>query len=324
MAAEAGCRYVPPVRRGLLVLALVGACGAFFAVRGGAESQVGQVRTAGDFAVSASGPTAVTIKRCCVPPRVTYTVAFSYVGPPIGPLPEDRRTRFTLRTSEHLHSVGSEFSPEGANATDCATTLGTPTSYGPTWTEFSCTLIFTRDRTSQTLSASVRPSGRVGTATVSVSLSTGESATATTEFDRESAPAPPPPPPAPPPSAIPGPAAAPPRTITETFTRSGETEQEAVAISPTAETAQIVLTWSDKDSTFDVTGVQLVATAPLRTFGAAAGERRPRLAITKRRTARSVDVRIKRLQRGRLRFRIVARRVDGRTRVTAKVRQSRR
>jgi hypothetical protein len=319
MAAEAERRYLATVRRGLLVLALAGACGALFAVPGGAETQV---RAAGEFTVSVSGPTGVTIKRCCVPPRVTYTVSFNYVGPPIGPPPEDRRTRFTLRTSEHLHSVGSEFSPEGAGVTDCATQLGPSTSYGPMWTEFSCTLIFLRDRTSQTLSASVRPSGRVGTGTVSVSLSTGESASATTEFDRESPPPPPPPPPSPP-SAIPGPAAAPTRTIAETFTRSGETESEAVRISPTAKTAQIALNWSDRDASFDVTGVRLVPNS-VRTFATVDRALRPRLKITKRRTATSLDVRIKRLEAGKLRFRIVARRLDGRTRVTAKIRQSRR
>jgi hypothetical protein len=296
---------------------LVGACGVLFAVGGGAQTQV---RTAGDFTVLISGPTEVALSTQRVPPRVTYTVTFNYVGPPIGPPPEDRRTRFTLRTSEHLHSVGTEFSPDGAFATDCATALGPPTSYGPMWSEYACTLIFSRERTSQTLSASIRPSGRLGTGGVSVSLSTGESASATTEFTREIAPPPPPPPP-PLVSPIPGPAAAPTRTITETFTRPGETEAEAVAISPNAQTAQIALTWP-KGSSFDVTAVQLVPR--FGTFASVDDAQRPRLVITKRRTARSLDVRIKRLRAGKLRFRIVARRLDGRTRVTARIRQSRR
>jgi hypothetical protein len=308
------------VYRGLLVLLLVGACGALLAVRGGAETQA---RAAGEFTVSTSGPTEVVMNTQRVPPRVTYTVAFNYVGPPIGPPPEDRRTRFTLRTTEHLHSVGSEFSPDGAFPTECATTSGPPTSYGPMWTEYTCTLIFLRDRTSQTLSASVRPSGRLGTGGITVSLSTGESASATTEFTREPTPPPPPPPPAPPaPPAIPGPPAAPTRTITETFTRSGETEAESVAISPKAQTAQIALTWP-AGSSFDVTAVQLVPRSSLQML-ASVSVQRPRLLITKRRTARSLDVRIKRLRAGKLRFRIVARRLTGRTRVTAKIRQSRR
>jgi hypothetical protein len=158
MAVGAKRRYGPAVRRGLLVLALVGACGALFAVPGGAESQVG---AAGDFTVSISGPTAVTINPCCVPAPITYTIAFNYVGPPIPPWPDDRRTRFTVRTPEQLHSVRPEFSPDGNGVTDCATQLGPSTSYGPTWTEFSCTLIFGHDRTSKTLLATIRPSGRL-------------------------------------------------------------------------------------------------------------------------------------------------------------------
>jgi hypothetical protein len=303
------------VRRGLLALVITTACGGLFAVPGGAEPHTATA----DFAVSASGPAEVRIRTCCVPAQVTYTVAFNYLGPPIGPPPEDRRTRFTVRTTEHLHGVQSQFA-DGAWATDCATTLGPSSSYGPMWTEFSCTLIFLRDRTSQTLTATIRPSGRLGTGGIAVSLSTGETTNVTTDFVRESPPPPPPPPAAPPaPTPIPGPAAAPTRTMTETFTKSGESESGSVAISPKAETAQIALTWPSSASSFDVAGVKLVG-AP-RTFATTEASR---LKVTRRRTARSLDVRIKGLRAGKLRFRIVAKRVGGRTRVVAKIRQSRR
>ena len=106
--------------------------------------------------------------------------------------------------------------------------------------------------------------------------------------------------------------------------RSGEAELGSVAISPKAQTAQLALTWPDKDSSFDVIGVQLLPRSPLGTFASVESVQRPRLVITKRRTGRSLDVRIKRLRAGKLRFRIVARRLDGRTRVTARIRQSRR
>ena len=79
------------------------------------------------------------------------------------------------------------------------------------------------------------------------------------------------------------------------------------------------MTWPEGTS-FDVTGIQLVPRAPGRTL-AAIERRRIRLRTTKRRSATSLDVR--RLKPGRLKFRIVARRVDGRTRVTARIRQSR-
>jgi len=49
-----------------------------------------------------------------------------------------------------------------------------------------------------------------------------------------------------------------------------------------------------------------------------------RLRIRKRRTSRTLDVRIKGVRRGKLTFKIVAKRVDGRTRVTATSRQSKR
>ena len=111
--------------------------------------------------------------------------------------------------------------------------------------------------------------------------------------------------------------------MTETFTRPGETKTESVPVAATAETVQVALTWPDPDSTFDVTGVRLVIGARsllLSNDRAAPG----RLRITKRRTARSLDVRIKNVTRGRLVFKIVAKRLDGRTRVRATIRQSKR
>jgi hypothetical protein len=110
--------------------------------------------------------------------------------------------------------------------------------------------------------------------------------------------------------------------VTETFTASGAAEPESVAVAPSAETVQVALTWRDSGSSFDVTGVRLVSATRLLAASKAGGAKR--LRITKRRTSRSLDVRIRGVKRGKLRFRIVARRLDGRTRVTAKVRQSKR
>lgn len=291
-------------------------------VRPAAGAESASARVAADFAVQISGPETVTNDRCCVPPKFPYTFTFAYVGPALGPPPSDARTRFTIRLSEFTHSMETEWA-SGAGVTDCQTQTGPTDSFGPLWTEFSCTLIFTQGQTSMTMTGRVRPSGKIGTGTVTATLSTGESASATTEFVRPAQPPPPPPPPAaqaPPP--VPGPPAAPTRTVTETFTRSGETESGSVPISPTAKTAQIALTWPE-GSSFDVTGITLVPRAPGRTL-ASAERRRTRLKISKRRTATSLDVRVKRLKPGRLRYRIVARRVDGRTRVTARIRQSKR
>ncbi len=72
-------------------------------------------------------------------------------------------------------------------------------------------------------------------------------------------------------------------------------------------------------------GVQLVPTQRFLAATPQEGDKlKPRLRITKKRTARPLDVRVKGLTRGKLRFKIVAKRIDGRTRVVAKIRQSRR
>ena len=49
-----------------------------------------------------------------------------------------------------------------------------------------------------------------------------------------------------------------------------------------------------------------------------------KLKITKTRKKRSVDVRVKNVKRGKLKFKIVAKKLDGPTRVVAKIRQSKR
>ena len=80
---------------------------------------------------------------------------------------------------------------------------------------------------------------------------------------------------------------------------------------------QVALTWSDAASSFDVTSVTLASTP--RTLAAA-----DKLRVTKKRSAKLLDVRIKGVHAGKLTFTIVARRVHGRTRVVAKIRQSKR
>jgi hypothetical protein len=306
------------MRRGLPLLVLMSAFVAMLALPGAVEST--SARAAADFTVQVSGPQTVSINPCCVPPKFPYTFTFAYVGPALSPPPNDARTGFTIRLSEFTHSMEVEWAGM-PGVTDCQTQTGPSDSFGPLWTEYSCTLIFTQGQTSMTMTGRVRPSGKIGAGTVSVTLSTGESASATTEFVRPSQPPPPPPPASQAPTPIPGPAAAPAKTITETFTSPGETESESVQISPTAKTAQIALTFP-AGSSFDVTGIQLVPSQTGRTLAAA--ERRTRLKVSKRRTATSLDVRIRRLKPGRLKFKIVAKRLDGRTRVTARVRQSKR
>jgi hypothetical protein len=221
----------------------------------------------------------------------------------------------TVHLTEFTNSMESTFSDGGIGVSDCQTQYGPAGYWGPEWTDFSCTLHFTQGHLSTTMSGLVRPSGEGGTATTTAILSTGESASFTTDFNRLAEPPPPP-------AAIPGPAAAPTKTVTETFTQAGEAEPESTSISPSAETAQIALSWPESKSSFDVTGITLVAPSGRVV---AQAERRPlRLKIKKIRGRHSLDVRIKHLRRGRLRFKIVATKLAKATRVLAKIRQSKR
>ena len=162
--------------------------------------------------------------------------------------------------------------------------------------------MFEEAHRTNTIQLSVRPTGVVGSATNTIELSTGVTATWTTMVLY---------PPAEPPSAPPpvaGPSAAPTATKTESFTTVGDAETETVTISPTAETVQVALTWPS-GSSFDATGFTLTSGT---------------LKITKKRGARWLDVRIKGVHQGKLKFKIVAKRLHGRTRVVAKIRQSKR
>ncbi len=108
----------------------------------------------------------------------------------------------------------------------------------------------------------------------------------------------------------------------ETFTQPGTAEPETVPIAPSAETAQIALTWPDPGSSFDVTGISLVPKG--RSLTQAEKLKPGKLKITKIRKKRSLDVRVKHLRRGTLKFKIVAKKLGKKTRVVAKIRQSKR
>ena len=88
-----------------------------------------------------------------------------------------------------------------------------------------------------------------------------------------------------------------------------------MAVAPSAETVQIALTWPETSSSFDVTGIKLVS-------GSRVLAQSEKLKITKKRTKRSLDVRIKNVKRGELKFKIVAKKVGKSTKVVAKIRQS--
>lgn len=103
--------------------------------------------------------------------------------------------------------------------------------------------------------------------------------------------------------------------MSETFTQPGQAETETVAVAPSAETVQVALTWPDAGSSFDVTGITL---AP----GGRSLAQAEKLKITKKRTKRTLDVRVKNVKRGKLKFKIVAKKLGKKTKVVTKIRQS--
>ena len=98
-----------------------------------------------------------------------------------------------------------------------------------------------------------------------------------------------------------------------------------MAVAPTAETVQVALTWPETSSSFDVTGITLVSGGRVVAQSVSGGRvvaQSEKLKITKKRTKRSLDVRIKNVKRGKLKFKIVAKKVGKSTKVVAKIRQS--
>ena len=123
-----------------------------------------------------------------------------------------------------------------------------------------------------------------------------------------------------------GPPAAAPQTVAESFTEPGQTEPEAVAIAPTAETAQVVATWTDPNASLDLTNFQLVENGKVvasgRSLSAAGRKKRAHLKIIKKRRTLSIEARVTNLRRGKLRFKVVAKKMPKAMKVQVVVRQS--
>ena len=260
---------------------------------------------AGSITAALTGPPTIKLSATIAPPRFNYTLAIAYNGPPIR---GSVFASFVERLPDQITSPGVGTGAEGLR--DQCKGDDPPRRVGATLT---CNFYFTEDHRTRTIELSARPIGTSGSATNVVEVSTGARATWTTTI--EPPPAEPTQPSAPP--AVVGPPAAPATTVAETFTAAGTSEPETVTVSPKAETVQVALTWSNGSSSFDATGFTL-------TLGSRTLAISEKLRITKKRSATWLDVRIKGVHAGKLKFRIVARRVHGRTRVVAKIRQSKR
>jgi hypothetical protein len=260
---------------------------------------------AGSVNATLTGPETIKLSATVAPARFNYTLALAYTGPPIrGAV----FASFVERLPDQITSPAAGTGFEGLR--DQCKGDDPPRRTGATLT---CNFYFTEDHRTRTIELSARPIGTSGSATNVVEFSTGETARWTTTIE---------PPPAEPaqqsaPAPVAGPPAAPTATVAESFTTAGTSEPETVTVSPTAETVQIALTWSNGSSSFDLVGFTL--SSPARTLAAS-----EKLRVTKKRSAKWLDVRIKGVHKGKLKFRIVAKRVHGRTKVVAKIRQSKR
>ncbi len=274
----------------------------------------------GSFTVTKTGPATVLMHEGQRGDKFPYTITIKYTGPsrtsPIS-------TRFIDRMPVALTGV-SYANADGVSLSDCSSENGpTQPDGAPGALTNTCAIAIDPTRTTSFQIVSGAYATRPGVQTNVFELANGDAASWTTDFVLIAAPPPPPPPPPAPPPPLPGPPAAPTQTVTETFTSAGQAEPEAVAIAPSTETVQVALTWSDPNSSFDVVDIKLVTGG--RKLASAEKLKPGKLKITKIRKKRSLDVRIKNLERGKLKFKIVAKKLGTKaTKVKAKIRQSKR
>jgi Domain of unknown function DUF11 len=256
---------------------------------------------AGSITATLTGPDTIKLSATVAPARVTYTLVLAYTGPPI------RGAVFASFVERLPDGMSSPGIADGAQGIRDQCQGDTPAKrFGGTLT---CNILFDEEHRTNRIGLTARPTAVSGEATNVVEVSTGGTASWTTTIV--------PPPADAAPAPVAGPAAAPTATVAESFATTGSAEPETVKVSPTTETVQVALTWSDAASSFDVTGVTL--TTGSRTLAIA-----DKLRVTKKRSAKWLDVRIKGVHAGKLKFKIVAKKLHRRTRVVAKIRQSKR
>jgi hypothetical protein len=272
------------------------------------------------FSLSVTGPATVELSHTAAPPRQEFDVTMDYIGPAFqsGDAPITGTITVTLSPQEMNFGIGCCLPP--ASCQDSVAPQNTPgVSWNCPWS------VGPGNGTHWTFPIGARPTGAAGTGDLTVSLSTGASAsvtttylspdattadtttvdTTTTEARTTSATV----------------AVAAPTNLTETFTAATPPQSESVPIAPTADTATVGLTWPNADSSFDVTGVEIVSGGTVVARSPQAVPRR--LRVTKVRTATSLKVTVRPLVKGKLVFEIVARKVHVKTKVRATVRQTR-
>lgn len=112
-------------------------------------------------------------------------------------------------------------------------------------------------------------------------------------------------------------------TVTDTFTEDddGEIEDHVVPLAPKTEIVELRVSWKDSRDVFDVTGIQIVRNGQVVAKGPASVMKlKPgKLKITRKRKPTSVSVRVERIERGKLEFDVVAKKVSRKTTVTTRI-----
>lgn len=310
------------MRRGSssLVLALCAVAGVIAAPSGAHATHTSRAADS-SFSLSVTGPTSLALSRTTAPPRQEFDVTMTYIGPAFqnGDPPITGTITVQLSPQEMNFGIGCCLPP--ANCTD-SPPQNTP---GVSW---SCPFsVGPGNGTQWTFPVGARPTGTAGTGALTVSLSTGASASVTTTYfypdttptttsEQTTTTTP-----ATTTTSAPSVAAAPTQTLTETFTPSTPGQTETAQIAPTADTVTVGLTWPSTRASFDVTGIaivdngRVVARAPQSAVV-------KRLVVVKTRTGRSLKVAIENPVRGKLTFKIVARKLKSPTRVKATIRQT--
>jgi hypothetical protein len=300
------------LRRGAVVVVVAACMAAGGAPATDAESEAG---TDSLFTVSIAGPAESTIPANTAPPRFDYTITVAYVGPAIAPGGQPVNADLTMTLGALVQNPGIDGTFPGT--CDAGPPQGTP---GASWTcHFA---IGPGAATTFSYPLGVRPTGKTGSSTTTVSLSTGAQASWTTTFVAEAVTT----------TTIPTTTqqtttssaptqAAAPTSLSEQFTSSTPPQAEAVTVSPAADAVTVGLTWPSSSDSFDVTGVTIVRNGQVVARAPASATVR-RLVVVKTRKATSLKVAIKNPVRGKLRFKIVARKVHKATRVRATIRQT--
>jgi hypothetical protein len=97
-----------------------------------------------------------------------------------------------------------------------------------------------------------------------------------------------------------------PITLKNTFTKQGQTQKRSIRLPGGVRSVNTALSWDDENDAFDIAGIHVV-----RKHKTVAAARVRKLKVTKRRGATNVTVKISRLVRGRLVFKLKATKLTG-------------